>query len=77
LGKRFLVLKVRQVGGREVLSLFEEGRGTVALPREWTDQASPSPYTNVLDQPSILHPACLIKLRELVELITKRIDDAK
>jgi hypothetical protein len=77
LGKRFLVLKVRRVGGREVLSLFEERCGTVTLPREWTDQAQPSPYSTVLKQPPILHPACLLKLRELIELIKKRIDDAK
>jgi hypothetical protein len=77
LGKRFLVLKVRRVGGREVLSLFEQGLGTVALPREWTDQAPPSPYSTVLDQPPILHASCLLKLRELIGLVEKRIDDAK
>jgi hypothetical protein len=76
MGKRFLVLKVRRVGGQEVLSLFEEGHGTVTLPREWTDQASPSPYSIVIGQPSILHAACLLKLRELIKLIGKRIDDA-
>jgi hypothetical protein len=75
--KRFLVLKVRRVGGREVLSLFEEGHGTFALPREWTDQAAPSPYSTVLDEPPILHASFLLKLRELIELIGKRIDDAK
>jgi hypothetical protein len=77
LGKRFLVLKVRRVGGREVLSLFEEGRGTLALARDWTDQAPPSAYSGVLDQPPILHAPCLLKLRELVDLIEKRIDHAK
>jgi len=77
LGKRFLVLKVRRVGGREVLSLFDEHNGAVALPREWTDQASPSPYSSALAQAPILHAACLIKLSELVQLIGKRIDDAK
>jgi hypothetical protein len=71
------VLKVRRVGGCEVLSLFEEGRGTVALPREWTDQAPPSPYSTVLDKPSILHATYLLKLCELIKLIGKRIDDAK
>jgi hypothetical protein len=76
-GKRFLVLKVRRVSGCEVLSLFEEGCGTFALPREWTDQASPSPYRNILEPPPILHPACLIKLHELVGMMRKRIDDAK
>jgi len=72
LGKRFLVLKVRRVGGRQVLSLFDEHNGTVALPREWTDQAPPSPYSSVLEQAPVLHVACLIKLRELVNFIGKR-----
>jgi hypothetical protein len=77
LGKRFLVLKVRRVGGHEVLSLFDENKGTIALPREWTDQASPSPYSSLLDKPPILHATYLLKLCELIELIGKRIDDAK
>ena len=76
-GKRFLVLKVRRVGGREVLSLFDEQSGTIALPREWTDHAPPSIASGVLPQATILHPACLIQLRELVELLKKRVDDAK
>jgi hypothetical protein len=77
LGKRFLVLKVRRVGGHEVLSLFDEDKGTIALPREWTDQAPPSPYSSVLDKPPILHATYLLKLCELIALIGKRIDDAK
>ena len=68
---------MRRVAGREVLSLFHEEAGTVALPHEWTDQAEPSPYSTVLEQPPILHVACLLKLRELIELIGKRVDDAK
>jgi len=77
LGKRFLILKMRRVGGREVLSLFDEVNGPLALPREWTDQAPPSPYADVLGQAPVLHLPCLIKLQELVEVIGKRIDDAK
>jgi hypothetical protein len=77
LGKRFLILKMRKVGGREVLSLFDEHNGTVTLPREWTDQAPPSPYATVLEQPPILQVACLFKLQELAQAIRKRIDDAK
>ena len=71
------MLKLRRVGGREVLSLFDEHHGAVALPREWTDQASPSPYFSVLEQAPILDAACLIKLSVLLQLIGKRIDDAK
>jgi hypothetical protein len=77
LGKRFLVLKVRKTAGREVLSLFDEHMGTVALPREWTDQGPPCAYSSVLEQAPVLHAACLLKLQELVQLIRKRIDDAK
>ena len=72
LGKRFLILKMRRVGGREVLSLFDEHNGTIALPREWTDQAPPSMVSSVLAQAPILHPACLIQLRELAQLMKKK-----
>ena len=68
---------MRRVGGREVLSLHDEVNGTIALLREWTDQVPPSAYASVLEQPPVLHAACLLKLLELVELINKRIDDAK
>jgi hypothetical protein len=77
LGKRFLVLKMRKVGGREVLSLFDEDTGMVAIPREWTDQEPPSPCSSVLEQASVLQAASLLKLQELVQAIGKRIDDAK
>ena len=77
LGKRFLVLKVRRVAGRKVLSLFDEHRGTVTLPLEWTDQAVPGPYASGLEPAPILEVACLLQLRELVQLMGKRIDDAK
>jgi hypothetical protein len=76
-GKRFLVLKARRTSGREILSLFAEGQGTIALPREWTDQAPPSPFTTALPTPPILDAPCLIKLRALVEAIRKGVDDAE
>jgi hypothetical protein len=76
-GKRFLILKTRRAGGREILSLFAEGHGTIALPREWTDQAPPSPYTTALPAPPILDARCLVKLRALVEQSRKGVDDAK
>ncbi len=77
LGKRFLILKVRRAGGREVLSLFDEQEGPMALPREWTDQAPPSIISGVLPQAPILHPACLIQLQELAQLLKKGIDHAQ
>jgi hypothetical protein len=72
LGKRFLVLKVRQVGGRDVLSLFDEHLGTAALPRQWTDQADPPPYAALREQAPILDARRLLELAELMQLIKKR-----
>ena len=75
LGKRFLVLKVRRVAGCEVFSLFDEHNGTIALPREWTDHALPTPFA--LPPPAaILDASCLLRLQALIEHIKKRIDDA-
>ena len=76
-GKRFRVLKTRRVGGREVLSLFDEGHGTRALPREWTDYAPPAPYATALPAPPILDALCLVKLRALADLLRKGVDDGK
>ncbi len=56
----------RKVGGREVLSLLAEPNGTVAVLREWTDQAPPSLYSSVLEPSPILQVSCLLKLPELV-----------
>jgi hypothetical protein len=77
LGKRFLVLKVRKVAGQEILSLFDERHGTLALPRSWTDQAPPAACSSGSEPAPVLDVACLIKLRELVQLSGKRIDDGK
>jgi hypothetical protein len=76
-GKRFQILKMGRVVGREALSLFDEEHGTVVIPRDWTDQASPSPYTSGLESPPILDPVCLLQLRALCNAIQKRVDDAK
>jgi hypothetical protein len=40
-GKRFDVLKTRRVAGIERLSLRDPILGSFAMPREWTDWASP------------------------------------
>jgi Family of unknown function (DUF5372) len=69
-------LKRRRIGGREVLSLFDESRGTVAVPRDWTDQAAPSLYTSGSESPPILHPVCLVQLLALAKAIHKGVDDA-
>lgn len=65
---------MRRVGGVQLLSLLDEhgGRGTFAIPQEWTDQIPPSPASNVGGQAPILDAACLIKLRDLMEVLKKK-----
>ena len=69
---------MRRVGGEQILSLLDEhtGRGSFAVPREWTDQSPPSPHSSVPEQALVLDAPCLIKLRDLVEALKKGVDDA-
>lgn len=68
---------MRRVRGQQILSLRDEDNGSVAMPREWTDQAPPSPYDNALEQAPVLSVASLLKLQELGQLIKKGVDDAE
>src|SRR6266481_5902419 len=38
-GQRFAILKIRKVAGQEVLSLYDDKRGSLPFPSDWTDQA--------------------------------------
>jgi hypothetical protein len=49
-----------------------EPNGTIALPRQWTDHAPPSIASAGLPQAPILHPACLIQLQALVQLLKEK-----
>jgi hypothetical protein len=60
--------------GMEAVTTERLARSTTAATLQ---PMRPSPYSGVLEQPPILHAACLIKLRELLQLLGKRIDDAK
>ena len=45
------------------------------MPRDWTDQAMLSPHAGLIEPAPILEARCLLKLHDLVQAITKRIDD--
>jgi Family of unknown function (DUF5372) len=75
-GQRFAILKIRKVAGREVLSLYDDKRGSLPIPRDWTDQAVLSPDANLTEPTPILDARCLLKLHDLVRTTAKRIDDA-
>jgi hypothetical protein len=74
-GQRFPILKTRKIGGQEVLSLYDEKRGSLSIPRDWTDQAVLPPYSGLIEPAPILDVRCLLKLHDLVRTVTKRIDD--
>jgi Family of unknown function (DUF5372) len=74
-GQRFAIRKIRKVAGREVFSLYDEQRGSLPIPRDWTDQAVLSADAGLIEPAPILDARCLLKLHDLVRVVTKRIDD--
>jgi hypothetical protein len=74
-GQRFAILKIRKIAEREVLSLYDDKRGSLPIPRYWTDQAVLSPDAGLIEPAPILDVRCLLKLHDLVRAVTKRIDD--
>jgi hypothetical protein len=74
-GQRFAILKIRKIAEREVLSLYDDKRGSLPIPRDWTDQAVLSPDAGLIEPAPILDVRCLLRLHDLVRAVTKRIDD--
>jgi hypothetical protein len=70
-GQRFAILKVRKIAGQDVLSLFDEKRGSLTMPRAWTDQAEPCPFAGLPEAAPRLDVRCLLKLHELVQASLK------
>jgi len=63
-GKRYAVVKSKKWEKRELLSLLVPERGTIAIPREWTDRGDPALCVGQSEQLSYEH------LAELCELIS-------
>src|SRR3982074_456043 len=71
-GHRCVVLKVRRVSGVETLSLRHADLGSFALPREWTDWATPGAQTAPTGvQPLLVDAFGLLGLAELVTRLTR------
>jgi hypothetical protein len=68
-GRRFEVLKKRRVAGVDTLILRELERGTLSVPREWTDWANPSPYDSLTLPPRRLAADCLFELVALLDAL--------
>ena len=73
-GQRFAILKIRKIAGQEVLSLYDDKRGSLPIPRDWTDQALLAAHAGLIEPAPILDARCLLKLHDLVRAATKRID---
>jgi hypothetical protein len=71
-GQRFLVLKERRVAGIDTLILRNTERGSFAVPKEWTDRATPSPYEALGLTPGRLEIQFLLDLVTLVEQLAAR-----
>src|ERR1035441_3602722 len=68
-GRRFEVLKKRRVAGVDTLILRELERGTLSIPREWTDWADPTPYDSLTRPPHRLSADCLFELVALFAVL--------
>ncbi|HXJ96158.1 MAG TPA: DUF5372 family protein, partial [Terriglobia bacterium] len=66
-GQRFEVLKKRRVAGVDTLILRELERGTLSVPREWTDWADLSPNDSLTPSPHRLCADCLFELVALLD----------
>ncbi|MFC1612075.1 DUF5372 family protein [Myxococcota bacterium] len=71
-GQRFPVLKSRKYAERDLLSLKGSHRGTVVVPRDWTDKADPDPYSGLERPAPILSFEHLCQLADLVTAIRRK-----
>jgi hypothetical protein len=68
-GRRFEVLKKRRIAGVDALILRELERGTLSIPRAWTDWADPTPYDALTRPPQRFAAECLFELVALLEAL--------
>ena len=68
-GRRFEVLKKRRIAGVDTLILRELERGTLSIPREWTDWADPSPYDALTRPPQRFVAEYLFELVALLDAL--------
>ena len=74
-GQRLAILKIRKMAGGEVLSLYDDQKGSLPIPRDWTDQTLLSPHAGLIEPAPILDARCLLKLQDLVRAATESIDN--
>ena len=68
-GRRFEVLKKRRIAGVDTLILRELERGTLSIPREWSDWADPTPYDALTLSAHRLAADCFFELVALLDAL--------
>jgi hypothetical protein len=63
------------LGPFTVVFIYDDKRGSLPIPRDWTDQALPSGHAGLIEPAPILDARCLLKLQDLVRAATNSIDD--
>jgi len=63
-GQAFAILKLRKVGGIQILSLCGSSGESLAVPLQWTDRGEPSPWSSLKKVPPFLYAPNLSALVE-------------
>ncbi len=69
--QKFRILKTRKVAAEDTIILQGSYRGTFAVPKDWTDQASPCLSNYAAVSPSCLCMRCLLALTNIIDQISK------
>jgi hypothetical protein len=70
-GQRFQVVSVRRVRGVDSVALRRASGETFFVPREWTDRADPSPYSQLAIGPLLVDFEHLLAVVELLEAVMR------
>jgi hypothetical protein len=73
-GQRFVVLKIKEVSGVEILSLRHAEMGSLAVRREWTDWAAPGTSREAISgqQPLLIDAPGLLALADLISSLKRK-----
>ena len=73
-GQRFVVLKIKEVSGVEILSLRHAEMGSLAVRREWTDWAAPGTSREPISgqQPLLIDAPGLLALADLISSLKRK-----
>ena len=73
-GQRFIVLKIKEVSGVEILSLRHAEMGSLAVRREWTDWAAPGTSREPISgqKPLLIDAPGLLALADLISSLKRK-----